>query len=80
MPPAITQKLNAEQLEDVGAAIMITEDRLTGAFLAEQIDELKRDPRLLRQMALSAHRMARPEATDRIAAALVRYLPGVEIG
>ncbi|MCA9726823.1 MAG: undecaprenyldiphospho-muramoylpentapeptide beta-N-acetylglucosaminyltransferase [Candidatus Eisenbacteria bacterium] len=73
------QKLNAEQLEDVGAAIMITEDRLTGAFLAERIDELMRDPRLLRQMALSAHRMARPEATDRIAAALVRYLPGVEI-
>jgi hypothetical protein len=73
------QKLNAELLEDVGAAIVISEDRLTGAFLAERIDELLHDPRLLRQMALSSHRMARPEATDRIAAALVRYLPGVEI-
>ena len=70
------QQVNAELLEEVGAAIMITEDRLTGALLAEQIDALIHDRRQLRQMALSAHRMARPDATDRIAAAIVRYLPG----
>src|SRR5690606_29455269 len=70
------QQVNAELLEDVGAAIVITEDRLTGALLAEQIDALIHDRRLLRQMALSARRMARPEATDRIAAAILRYLRG----
>lgn len=73
------QKINAELLEDVGASIVITEDRLTGAFLAERIDELLHDRRLLRTMALSAHRMARPDATERIAAAVIRYLPGGQI-
>lgn len=70
------QQVNAELLEEVGAAIMITEDRLNGEMLAEQIDALIHDRRNLRQMALSAHRMARPDATDRIATAILRYLPG----
>lgn len=73
------QHLNAELLVEAGAAIVIGEDELTGALLAERIDGLVKDERTLRHMASNAHLLARPQATAKITTALLRYLPGVEV-
>lgn len=73
------QWLNGEQLREAGAAVLVKDADLTGALLAKEISRLLGDARSLRQMSINALRMARPEATRKIAEALMRYRPASEI-
>ncbi len=72
------QWLNGEQLREAGAAVLVKDADLTGAFLAKEINRLLGDRRSLRQMSINALRMARPEATQKIVEALLRYRPASE--
>jgi UDP-N-acetylglucosamine--N-acetylmuramyl-(pentapeptide) pyrophosphoryl-undecaprenol N-acetylglucosamine transferase len=73
------QWLNAEQMRDGGAARIIADADLDGAVLARAIEEMLGNPRKLREMSVNALRMARPEATEKIARALLKFRPSSEI-
>ncbi|MCK4303739.1 MAG: undecaprenyldiphospho-muramoylpentapeptide beta-N-acetylglucosaminyltransferase [Candidatus Eisenbacteria sp.] len=70
------QKINAMALVEVGAAAMISDRRLQGEHLASMIAKLIDTPRKLREMSNNALLLARPEAAEKIAAALLRYDTG----
>lgn len=72
------QWINAEQMGEAGAAVLLRDRDLTGALLAEQVNELLRDRKRLREMSINALRMARPDATEKLCNSLARYLPGLE--
>ncbi len=73
------QQKNAESVAEAGAAVMILDAQLNGARLAAEIAKLVDRPRKLREMSTNALRRARPDAAEKIAAALMRYAP-VEAG
>ncbi len=56
---------NARFLSDVGAAVLIPQQELTPARLADQIKRFTREQ--LVQMAAKAQQLAKPDATDRVA-------------
>lgn len=60
------QRLNALELVNVGAAVMLEQEGLTPKILAETIVSLKSDPKRLREMADAASRIAKPEAAREI--------------
>lgn len=64
------QTANARVLEEAGAALILPDDTLTGAGLADAIERLLNDPAQLRAMAEAARSLARPGAAERIWAAV----------
>ena len=67
------QKLNAEQVRDGGAAVLIDDAILDAEDLASRIEALLEDQTELRLMSMNARRMARPEATEKIARSLLHF-------
>ena len=61
------QRLNAEKLGLAGAARVIEEKDLTGDRLAKEIEDLLKNPDRLTAMERAAARLARPDATVRVA-------------
>ena len=66
------QRVNAEALARVGAAVVVEESKLEGVWLAETIAALLGDPRRLEAMGEAARGLAHPEAARDIAAMAVR--------
>lgn len=60
------QEYNAKALEKRGAAIVLTEDNLTGDLLHHQIDNLLHNNRLLKQMGKSSYEMGITNATEKL--------------
>jgi UDP-N-acetylglucosamine--N-acetylmuramyl-(pentapeptide) pyrophosphoryl-undecaprenol N-acetylglucosamine transferase len=60
------QRLNAEKLEQSGAARVIPEKDLSGQRLAKEIEDLLKNPDRLTAMERAAARLARPDATVRV--------------
>jgi UDP-N-acetylglucosamine--N-acetylmuramyl-(pentapeptide) pyrophosphoryl-undecaprenol N-acetylglucosamine transferase len=71
------QRVNAEALARVGAAVVVEESKLEGVWLAETIAALLGDARRLALMSEAARGMAHPNAARDIAALAAR-LAGVE--
>jgi UDP-N-acetylglucosamine--N-acetylmuramyl-(pentapeptide) pyrophosphoryl-undecaprenol N-acetylglucosamine transferase len=66
------QRVNAEALARVGAAVLVEESKLEGVWLAETIAALLADPRRLEQMSEAARGLAHPNAARDIAAMAAR--------
>src|SRR5271156_4514936 len=71
------QRVNAEALARVGAAVVVEESKLEGVWLAETIATLLLDSSRLQQMSEAARALAHPNAARDIAAMAAR-LGGVE--
>ncbi len=71
------QRVNAEALARVGAAVVVEESKLEGVWLAETIAALLSDSRRLQVMSASARGLAHPNAARDIAAMAAR-LAGIE--
>ncbi len=61
---------NARWMEQAGAAIVLTDDQLSGERLASEVDRLLADPDRLAQMAQASASIARPDATAAVEAEL----------
>ncbi len=61
------QRLNAEKMEQSGAAVMLPEPELTGERLAREIESLASNPDRITAMERAAARLARPDAAVRVA-------------
>jgi len=66
--PGDHQRLNARQLEQAGAAVVVPDGELDAARLAAELDRLIGDPQRLDAMASAARTLARPGAADAVAA------------
>jgi UDP-N-acetylglucosamine--N-acetylmuramyl-(pentapeptide) pyrophosphoryl-undecaprenol N-acetylglucosamine transferase len=66
------QRVNAEALARVGAAVVVEESKLEGVWLAETIAALLGDPRRLQAMSEAARELAHPNAARDIAAMAAR--------
>jgi UDP-N-acetylglucosamine--N-acetylmuramyl-(pentapeptide) pyrophosphoryl-undecaprenol N-acetylglucosamine transferase len=71
------QRVNAEALARVGAAVVVEESKLEGVWLAETIAALLGDSRRLQQMSEAARGLAHPNAARDIAAMAAR-VAGIE--
>ncbi|HZW91356.1 MAG TPA: undecaprenyldiphospho-muramoylpentapeptide beta-N-acetylglucosaminyltransferase [Candidatus Eremiobacteraceae bacterium] len=71
------QRVNAEALARVGAAVLVEESRLEGVWLAETIAALLGDQRRLQSMSQVARSLAHPNAARDIAAMAAR-VAGIE--
>ena len=60
------QTSNAEFMEKTGAAVMITENDLSGEFLAKKIGELLSDKERLKQMSICGKKIGITDAADKI--------------
>ncbi|MBM3498733.1 MAG: UDP-N-acetylglucosamine--N-acetylmuramyl-(pentapeptide) pyrophosphoryl-undecaprenol N-acetylglucosamine transferase [Armatimonadetes bacterium] len=69
------QRYNVQPLLDEGAAVLVDNERLSGAVLAGVVSDLLADPQRLTRMSRAARSLAAPQAADRIADLLVRHLP-----
>ncbi len=72
------QRVNAEALARVGAAVVVEESKLEGVWLAETIAALLGDSRRLQQMSTAARGLAHPDAARDIAAMAAR-VAGIEV-
>jgi len=70
------QRVNAANLADRGAAVMIDEGELSGERLAQEIAHLLADRQLLSRMSTNARLFARPDAAARLARSLVSWAEG----
>jgi UDP-N-acetylglucosamine--N-acetylmuramyl-(pentapeptide) pyrophosphoryl-undecaprenol N-acetylglucosamine transferase len=61
------QKVNAQALEQAGAAVLLEEGNLTGQSLAPAVTSLMADPERLHTMGLAARKLAHPDAAGDIA-------------
>lgn len=61
------QVANAQVLSSAGAAVVIEASMLDAQRLAQEIDRLLRDRSLLTKMGHAAHKLARPDATAKVA-------------
>jgi UDP-N-acetylglucosamine--N-acetylmuramyl-(pentapeptide) pyrophosphoryl-undecaprenol N-acetylglucosamine transferase len=73
------QVLNAESLVKVGAAEMIQEKDLTGAGLAERIDQYRNRPEALEQMAKAAAAHGKPDAAADIVRDCYALVRGADV-
>jgi UDP-N-acetylglucosamine--N-acetylmuramyl-(pentapeptide) pyrophosphoryl-undecaprenol N-acetylglucosamine transferase len=71
------QRVNAEALARVGAAVVVEESKLEGVWLAETIAALLGDPRRLQVMSEAARGLAHPNAARDIAGMAAR-MAGLE--
>ena len=60
------QLANARPMEEAGAAVVMTEDRLTPAALSDAIAGILGDPARAGRMAAAARSLGRPDAVDRL--------------
>jgi UDP-N-acetylglucosamine--N-acetylmuramyl-(pentapeptide) pyrophosphoryl-undecaprenol N-acetylglucosamine transferase len=60
------QTANARALAEAGAAILVSQPELTAERLAAELSGLMREPARLAAMADRAHRLARPDAVERL--------------
>ena len=65
------QTKNAQAMQQNGAAILIKDEELTGERLAETIISLLEDEKTLAQMADASRKLGKPDATERIAKAVL---------
>jgi UDP-N-acetylglucosamine--N-acetylmuramyl-(pentapeptide) pyrophosphoryl-undecaprenol N-acetylglucosamine transferase len=65
------QAKNARWMSDGGGALVVPDNEIDGPRLAREVGELLGSPGRLRQMADAAQRLARPDAADRIAEAML---------
>jgi UDP-N-acetylglucosamine--N-acetylmuramyl-(pentapeptide) pyrophosphoryl-undecaprenol N-acetylglucosamine transferase len=70
------QRVNAANLADRGAAVVIEDADLTGERLAKEIAHLLADRQALSRMSANARLFARPDAAARLARALVAWGEG----
>lgn len=70
------QRVNAANLADRGAAVVIEDGDLTGERLAREIAHLLADRTTLSRMSANARLFARPDAAERLARALVAWGEG----
>lgn len=70
------QRLNAIELVNAGAAIMLEQKDITPEILAETIISLKRDPKRLKSMAEQAGKIAKPEAAREIMDFIISAVKG----
>jgi len=61
------QAANAQALSSAGAAVVIEASMLDAQRLAKEIDRLLKDRSLLTKMGHAAHKLARPDATAKVA-------------
>lgn len=61
------QRLNAQAVQDAGAAVVVRDGDLSGVRLAEAVASLAANPERRRRMAEAARRLARIDAAERIA-------------
>jgi UDP-N-acetylglucosamine--N-acetylmuramyl-(pentapeptide) pyrophosphoryl-undecaprenol N-acetylglucosamine transferase len=74
------QKVNAQALEQAGAAVLLEEGNLTGETLAETVTSLIADPLRLNAMGLAARNLAHPDAARDIARMAAELARGVDAG
>lgn len=60
------QTQNGQQMVQAGAALMISQSRLTPDGLAETLEDLAKDRSRVMNMAKAARALARPDATERV--------------
>ena len=65
------QTANARALDAAGAAVLLPQPALTPERLAAELERLMHDPDRLEAMARAAHRLARPDAAERLADAVL---------
>jgi len=70
------QRVNAANLADRGAAVVIEDSELTGERLAQEIAHLLADRTLLSRMSANARLFARPDAASRLARSLISWAEG----
>ena len=70
------QRVNAANLADRGAAVLIEDAELDGDRLAKEIAHLLSDRQTLSKMSANARLFARPDAAERIARSLVAWGEG----
>jgi UDP-N-acetylglucosamine--N-acetylmuramyl-(pentapeptide) pyrophosphoryl-undecaprenol N-acetylglucosamine transferase len=66
------QTVNARTLVDAGAAVLVPDAELTGERLAAEVEGLLADAARLERMRQASMRLARPRATEDLAAAVER--------
>ncbi len=71
------QRVNAEALDRVGAAVVVEESKLEGVWLAETISALLGDAARLARMSHAARSLAHPDAARDIAA-LAAKIAGID--
>jgi UDP-N-acetylglucosamine--N-acetylmuramyl-(pentapeptide) pyrophosphoryl-undecaprenol N-acetylglucosamine transferase len=69
------QRANAVRLETAGAAYVIEERQLSAGVLAERLRELMAAPERLTEMAAAAHGLARRDAVEHLADAVLALMP-----
>lgn len=67
------QTANARFMERAGAAIVVPDDEVDGPRLAREVGELLAAPQRVAEMANAARAVARPDAADRIADAVMAF-------
>jgi UDP-N-acetylglucosamine--N-acetylmuramyl-(pentapeptide) pyrophosphoryl-undecaprenol N-acetylglucosamine transferase len=72
------QKINAQALEQAGAAVVLEEGKLTGQSLARAVTSLMTDPERLHTMGLAARELAHPDAARDIARMAAELARGVD--
>ncbi len=70
------QEVNASNLVDRGAALMIRDEELTGERLGKEVAHLLADRQALSKMSSNARLFARPDAAARLAGSLIRWAEG----
>lgn len=70
------QEVNASNLVDRGAAVMIRDEELTGERLTKEVAHLLADRPALSRMSANARLFARPDAAARLAKSLIRWAEG----
>lgn len=73
------QEVNASNLVDRGAAVMILDSELTGERLAKEIAHLLADRGTLSHMSSNTRLFARPDAAARLAKSLIRRAEGTPV-
>ncbi len=74
------QALNAQALEQAGAAVHLEQEGLTAGALWRAITRLAEDPQLLHTMSEMARERSRPDATSLIVRDMVGLLPDPRLG
>lgn len=68
------QTANARYLSQAGAALLLPEDALTGARLAELLEQVCGGAHTLPGLAVCARKLARPDAAQKVAARCLEYI------
>lgn len=70
------QQLNAQVVQEAGAAVVVPDSRLTAATLLEVLRSLAADRERLRAMAQASRRLGRPDAARQVAQVVLEIAEG----